>query len=96
MDDKLAFGIPWYTPENYLACLAIFDDAAELHETYDNWHLAAVAISREMRDRGYHIVEAIIEPVEFLRWCAAHGHRPDKHGRIAFANVKARDAMTGR
>ncbi len=36
-DPDGAVGISWYRPDNFEQCLAVFDDASEMHDTYKDW-----------------------------------------------------------
>jgi hypothetical protein len=54
--------------------------------------VAAESIRRHLQSSGQLVVKAMIDPVAFPGWCAANGVRPDKDGRVMFANVQARNA----
>lgn len=91
-----AVGIAWYeSAESYAACLTIFQDAANLPETYEEWLSKAELLRAEHERAGHVVVKAIIDPVEFVGWCRANLTSCDQHGRVLFANVKARDKAMG-
>jgi hypothetical protein len=49
----------------------------------------AVAKERELRNDGFTVVRAIIEPEDFPRWCQAHKLEPNWRARREFAKEVA-------
>ncbi|MGI8981274.1 MAG: hypothetical protein ACR2FY_18770 [Pirellulaceae bacterium] len=88
-----ALGVAWYTPESYPLCRAVMLDGNEFPETYEEWLRRALQLEQATEQNGQLFVRAMIDPQQFPAWCTAHGHRPDRQGRIEFANVQARDAV---
>lgn len=91
---RSAHGIAWYRPETYERCLAIFQDADDLPDTYDEWLVQAEEGEEQLKREGLKVVRAEIDPVAFPGWCANEGYAQiDTHARIAFANAMALDFL---
>lgn len=85
-----ATGLAWYTRETYDQCLAMFEDADDLPGTFDDWLVMAKETEQQITDQGMRCVRAVIDPVEFPRWCAEHGHANiNTHARVAYGNFVA-------
>ena len=88
-----ACGIAWYRPETYDQCLAIFDDAEKLHDTYAEWLEAAERTEKQVSAQGMKVVRVDIDPVEFPEWCAAEEFKTiDQHARTHYGNIMAEKA----
>ena len=88
-----AVGISWYRLETYDQCMAIFDDADLLHETFEEWREAAERTEQQVKAKGMKVVRVDIDPIEFPKWCAAEEFKTiDKHARAFYANVMAEKA----
>ena len=86
-------GIAWYTRDDYQRCMALFDDADELNDTYDEWFAIAGKNERDMAQAGERTFRAYIDPDTFPKWCADNGFtKIDKTARMAYANWKAAEA----
>lgn len=89
-----ATGIPWYRRDTYERCLAIFEDAADLPDTFDAWRLKAKQVEDGLLSKGERVVRAEIDPDTFVEWCAAGGfNKVDSEARCHFANLKAMEAV---
>jgi hypothetical protein len=81
-----ATGIPWYRPQDYSRILAIMEDAHLLPPTYEIWREKAERLERDIKRSGQVVVRAVIDPEEFLVFCAARHLHVDAKARVAFAN----------
>jgi hypothetical protein len=85
-----AVGITWYTQHTYARCLRIFDDAAELPDTFDEWQDLAKETEANIRAAGMIPLRVQIDPETFPNWCKRNGIKViDKDARMAFGNLKA-------
>ena len=89
-----AVGIGWYRPETYDRCLAIFDDASDLPDTFDEWLALAEKTERQLKSQGMKVVRVEIDPDTFPQWCTDEGYsKIDKHARMAFGNMMAMKSL---
>lgn len=87
-------GLVWYRNDaDYQQMLAVYEDAGELPPTLEEWLIRAEKGFKELEKRGVRCVKAIIDPVEFPKWCALHDHKLDRSGRLAFANWTAMQSL---
>ena len=92
-----AVGIAWYTRNTYARCLKLFDDAADLPETFDGWQHLAESTEANMLAAGMTAIRVEIDPETFPSWCKQHGFpRIDKDARMAFGNLKAFEFLNQR
>jgi hypothetical protein len=89
-----ATGIAWYSRENYVRCLSLFDDGEQLPDTYDDWLKKANETVRQLTLAGQHVIKAEIDPNTFPAWCKAHGFkRIDAQARSYFGTRKAEEVV---
>ena len=85
-----AVGIGWYKPDAYQRCLTMFDDAADLPDTFDEWLILAEQTEMQIKNQGMRVVRVEIDPDTFPDWCAEHGFsRIVKDARMAYGNTMA-------
>lgn len=82
-------GLPWYRREDWPALRALFVDADLLHTKWEDWQRAAVTVEYELRQRGKHVVRAVIRPEPFAAWCTNLGIAPDAKARNRWASEAA-------
>lgn len=81
-------GVAWYARVNYPRCLAIFEDAADLPGTFDEWLAKAEQAEQALGREGMRVVRAEIDPHTFGAWCQAHGFQHiDDEARMEYANL---------
>jgi hypothetical protein len=85
-----AVGIPWFNRDDYQRILRIMVDADKLPATYEAWYYRAERTERESKRSGVIVVRAIIDPDEFVKWCAKEGLNVDANARIRFGAEYAR------
>ncbi|MEX2316045.1 MAG: hypothetical protein WD669_02765 [Pirellulales bacterium] len=91
----VAMGIAWYKPATYAKCLAIFNDAADLPDSFDSWFLKARALEQDLLRQGLEVIRVEIDPDTFPAWCAANGYtKLDKDARMHYGNLKAMEFAT--
>jgi hypothetical protein len=89
-----ATGIAWYTRETYRQCLAIFEDASEFPETFDQWLEIAERTERDEQRKGVRVIRVEINPKTFRDDCAALGHiHATGHACADFAGHKAAEIL---
>jgi hypothetical protein len=86
MNTISATGIGWYNREDYPRILEIMEDADVLPTTYDTWRQKAEGLERQIKASGAIVVRAVIEPKEFVAWCAARGLKVNAKARTAFGS----------
>lgn len=85
-----AVGMLWFTSAGqYKDFLAIFEDANVMPDTFSKWQERATQMRENVINKGGVIIKAHASPDEFRAWCAAHNHRLNAEGRMAFASFKA-------
>lgn len=84
-------GVAWYTRESYDRCMAIFEDAADLPDTFHDWKVRVQQIENDALDKGLTLVRVVIDPETFPAWCAANGHNIDGEARLHFGSLKAKE-----
>ena len=89
-----AVGMAWYTRSAYPLCLAIFSDAADYPDTFDEWLTKAEQTEKKLRQQGVRVIRAEIDPNTFPSWCAANGFsNVDTQARCHYANLKAAESL---
>jgi hypothetical protein len=53
-------------------------------KTFQDWLQRAEQIEADQQRQGKKVWRAHIDPDTFATWRAAHGHRLDTHGRVAY------------
>jgi len=83
-------GIGWYRADTYQKCLAIFEDRADLPNTFEEWLVQAERAERQIQSGGIRAIRVEIDPLSFPRWCRENGFsRIDREARMAYGNAKA-------
>jgi hypothetical protein len=80
-----AAGMCWYRREDYPRIREIMVDAHVLPPTYDEWQRQAERRERAAQDKGLAVIRAMVEPDEFLAWCAREDLNLDANARTMFA-----------
>jgi hypothetical protein len=89
-----SLGLTWYSRENYDRILEIMVDADKLPRNYDVWLKGAENGERRLKSSGRNVVRAMIDPEEFIAWCAVRGLTCDSNARqrwgadFAYAQMK--------
>jgi len=87
---QAAAGIAWYRPETYAQCLAIFDDAADMPDTFDEWLPLAEQTELHAMEQGMSVIRVEINPKTFPQWCAEEGYiKIDSRARSAYSSFMA-------
>lgn len=86
-----ALGMAWYNREDYPRILQIMEDADKLSPTFEKWQYAAHKGERELQAKGTLVIRAIIDPDEFIAYCARHNLKVDAQARMRFASERAAD-----
>jgi len=84
-------GIPWYSRKNWDALKAIFSDASELHDTFDQWRNSARNVEKRMRQEGFIVERIDIDPGIFPKWCSMRGLKMNAQARSKFASEVAQE-----
>lgn len=88
-----AMGMAWYKREDYPRILQIMEDADKLAPTHEKWQYAAHKGERELQAKGTLVIRAIIDPDEFLAYCARHELKVDAQARTRFAAERAAEQV---
>lgn len=74
-----------YLPEQYARLLALAADAADLEETWQEWHQNVEAARREMAAVGMHPVDVVVDLDELEAYCQLHGLANTSSTRAEYA-----------
>ena len=80
------FVIPIIRREDYDAFRN--DARLKLSETYDQWSAVLAKEIAEAKRLGDTVIETVVNYDEFVRYCAAHGHKPDPQVLLNFVQSK--------
>lgn len=90
-----AVGLAWYKREDYPRILQIMEDADKLPPTHEKWLYSAQKVESQAKRNGTIVVRAVIDPDEFIAYCARHDLKIDAHARTRFgAEVAAEQVKT--
>jgi|SRR6266478_4136164 hypothetical protein len=78
-------GLAWFRKEDYPSLLAIFDDAREMHETWEEWEESAKKVAERLKTEGYIIERVYIDPDTFPGWCRKAGLKITAAARSRFS-----------
>lgn len=84
-----AMGVAWYKPEDYPRILEVMEDAHLLPPTYEKWKYSAYKLESQAQRQGTVIIRAMIDPDEFVAWCASNNLKVDAQARMRFASELA-------
>lgn len=88
-----AMGLAWYNREDYARILQIMEDADKLPPTYEKWLYSAQKVESQSKRNGTVVVRAIIDPDEFIAYCARHDLKVDAQARMRFASERAAEQV---
>lgn len=66
-------GLAWFRREDYPRLLTIFEDAHEMHDTWEEWEKAAKMVEERFKAEGYVVERVYIDPDTFPDWCRKAG-----------------------
>jgi hypothetical protein len=91
-------GVAWFNDElTYRRALAIFTDAKNMPDTFEDWKALVQRQCEEIEGTGNTAIRADIDPETFADWCHAHGFLANSQGRSAFADhAELEYQMTGK
>jgi hypothetical protein len=79
-------GVAWFNDEStYRRALAIFTDAKNMPDTFEDWKALVQRQCEEIQGTGNIAIRADIDPETFTDWCHSHGFLANSQGRSAFA-----------
>ena len=88
-------GMAWYKPQNFARLRAMFEDGHKLHDTYDEWLVAADQGRKTFEAKGHRVVCVDIAPDKFTEFCKSKGLKLDADARNIFANTYAVQMLRG-
>jgi hypothetical protein len=77
-------GLAWFRNEDYPRLLAIFEDANEMHDTWEEWQESAKKVEDHLKTEGYTVERIFIDPDTFPGWCRKAGVRINAKARSRF------------
>jgi hypothetical protein len=77
-------GLAWFWREEYPRLLGIFEDAQEMHDTWEEWEQAAKKVENHLKAEGYVVERVHIDPDTFPAWCRSAGVRIVASARSRF------------
>ena len=91
-------GVAWFNDElTYRRALAIFTDAKNMPDTFEDWKALVQRQCEEIQGTGNIAIRADIDPETFTDWCHSHGFLANSQGRSAFADhAELEYQMTGK
>ncbi|MBI5890948.1 MAG: hypothetical protein HZB47_09750 [Nitrosomonadales bacterium] len=90
---SLLIGVTWYTEETWAQVKASATDPACFEESFQKWKAMAVSARREFQRSGVRAVECLIDPQEFIAWCALNNRENNAAARAEFVSEKLRAAF---
>jgi hypothetical protein len=84
-----AVGLSWVRRDDYSRFLEVMEDAHIFPATYDAWAEKAERQQRNLEARGFAVIRAVLDPDEFLAWCATRGMHVNAEARRLFAAAVA-------
>lgn len=88
-------GLTWFRRDDWLKVKLTFEDADQLHNTYDEWLASVERLERTMKIKGVAIEWVTIDPDTFPDWCRARNLRLNGEARSQFAGDVARQRHAG-
>jgi hypothetical protein len=91
-------GVAWFNDKlTYRRALAIFTDAKNMPDTFEDWKALVQRQCEEIKGTGNIAIRADIDPKTFTDWCHSHGFLANSQGRSAFADrAELEYQMTGK
>jgi hypothetical protein len=78
-------GLAWFRREDYPRLLKIFEDAHEMHDTWDEWEDSAKKVEKRFKAEGCVVERVFIDPETFPDWCRTAGVGVIASARSRFA-----------
>jgi hypothetical protein len=78
-------GVAWFSEDTYIRARAAMADADALPPTFREWHDMANKGVKTLREQGFVVEQALIDPDAFPSWCTQRRLSADAKARIRFA-----------
>jgi hypothetical protein len=82
MKKKLNVALAWYNRNEWDEWKKISPE--EMEDTFEEWLFQAITTKADLEKKGYHVVQVIITPIEFLNWCRMNNIKPDSESRSRY------------
>jgi len=66
-------GLAWFRKEDYARLLTIFEDAQDMHDTWEEWEESAKKVEERLKGEQYVVERVNIDPDTFPDWCRRAG-----------------------
>lgn len=90
MAEPTLIAVAWFRREDYDLIRAMFDDGADMPETFDQWQEQVERRLAERLPAGARVEKVIVDPDEFRAFARRVQVKADEQGRSAFAASRAR------
>jgi hypothetical protein len=77
-------GLAWFRKEDYPRLREIFEDAHEMHDTWEEWVESAKNVEERLKTEGFIVDRIHIHPDTFPEWCRKAGVRVIASARSRF------------
>jgi hypothetical protein len=77
-------GLAWFRKQDYPKLRAIFEDADEMHDTWEEWVESAMKVEERLKTEGFIVDRIRIHPDTFPEWCRNAGVRIIASARSKF------------
>lgn len=83
-------GVAWYRESDWARVKSQFSDAADLHDTYEQWHQDTENVIKEITALGHFVIPVTIDIDDFIGWCMVRGRKRDGKARSEYVTEKMR------
>ena len=81
-------GVEWFEPESYARLLKVMLKPHGMPGDYKQWREATENSERFLKRSGHLVVRVVIDPDDFLAWCAARSLQPNSNTISRFVGEK--------
>jgi hypothetical protein len=77
--------LAWFRREDYPRLLTIFEDAHEMHDTWEEWKKSAKEVEERLKTEGFVVERVSLDPDALSDWCRKEGVSITGKARSRFA-----------
>lgn len=78
----------YYRKADWPRLLSIISDKESMHETWDEWLKAYEKLKKDLRNKGFTVVDVIVDIDELLQYCLKREIKNDGKARSQFVQDK--------
>jgi hypothetical protein len=84
----MMIGVAWYREHDWPRVKSEFPDAADLHDTHEQWRRETESAINQLTALGYIVTPVTIDIDEFIGWCMVRGRKRDGKARSEYVTEK--------